>query len=136
MISTLIILPIVGFIELSNQSISILKTLESANIVFGKNNSSFFMGHHGYLAFFTVISGLSWGLGYLGQPHLIIRYMAIRNVQDVKMARNIAIAWTIPGVIGAFLIGIVSLAYFGPDYFVANDPEKSMPLLAKTLLSL
>ena len=134
MISTLVILPIVGFIELSNQSISIPKTLESANIAFGKNNSSFFMGHHGYLAFFTVISGLSWGLGYLGQPHLIIRYMAIRNVLDVKMARNIAIAWTIPGVIGAFLIGIVSLAYFGPDYFLANDPEKSMPLLAKTLL--
>ena len=64
------------------------------------------MGQSSYLAFLTILSGLSWGLGYLGQPHLIIRYMSIKNTKDVKVARNIAIAWTIPGVFGAFMIGI------------------------------
>ena len=92
------------------------------------------MGNDGMLAFVTVLSGLSWGLGYLGQPHLIIRYMAIRDPKYVKTARNIAIAWAIPGVFGAFTIGIISLAYFGPEYFQTTDPEKSMPLLATELL--
>ena len=42
--------------------------------------------------------------------------MAIR-MSRCKNGRNIAVAWTIPGVIGAFLIGIVSLAYFGQTTF-------------------
>ena len=134
MISTLVILPIVGFIELNNHNYSINNTLISAGTVFGNNNSSFFMGNEGIFAFITVLSGLSWGLGYLGQPHLIIRYMAIRKPKDIKIARNIAIAWAIPGVFGAFMIGIVSLTYFGPEYFQTIDPEKSMPLLATELL--
>ena len=134
MISTLTILPLVGFFEIYNNNISIYKMLDSAAVVFGNSNSSFFMGSDGLLAFVTVLGGLSWGLGYLGQPHLIIRYMAIRDVKDIKIARNIAIAWAIPGVFGAFMIGIISLSYFGPDYFQVNDPEKSMPLLATALL--
>ena len=134
MISTLVILPIAGFIEIYNQNISIPNMLDSAEAIFNNNNSSFFMGQTGYLAFLTVLSGLSWGFGYLGQPHLLIRYMAINDVKNVKIARNIAIIWTIPAVFGAFMIGIISLAYFTPDFFLTNDPEKSMPLLATALL--
>ena len=134
MISTLIILPSVGFFVISKNDISIFSMLESASVVFGNNNSSFLRGSDGILAFVTVLGGLSWGLGYLGQPHLIIRYMAIRDAKDIKIARNIAIAWAIPGVFGSFMVGIISLSYFGPDYFQFNDPEKSMPLLATALL--
>ncbi len=134
MISTLVILPIAGFIEIYNQNISIPIMLNSAETIFNNKNSSFFRGQNGYLAFLTVLSGLSWGFGYLGQPHLLIRYMAINDVKNVKIARNIAIFWTIPGVFGAFMIGIISLAYFGPEFFLTNDPEKSMPLLATALL--
>ena len=134
MISTLTILPLVGFFEIYNNNISIMTMLESAAVVFGNNNSSFFMGNDGILAFITALGGISWGLGYLGQPHLIIRYMAIRDPKDIKIARNIAIGWAIPGVFGAFMIGVISLSYFGPDYFQTNDPEKSMPLLATALL--
>ena len=130
MISTLIVLPLVGFFEIYKNNISIFSALESASVLFGNSNSSFFMGNNGILAVVTVLGGLSWGLGYLGQPHLIIRYMAIRDAEDIKIARNIAIAWAIPGVFGAFMVGIISLSYFGPDYFQINDPEKSMPLLA------
>ena len=108
--------------------------LNSAAVVFGNSNSSFFMGNEGILALITVLSGLSWGLGYLGQPHLIIRYMAIRDSKEINIARKIAISWAIPGVFGSFMIGIISLSYFGPDYFQVNDPEKSMPLLATALL--
>ena len=134
MISALIILPLVGFFEIYKNNISIFRMLESASVVFGNSNSSFFMGSEGIPALVIVLGGLSWGLGYLGQPHLIIRYMAIRDAKDIKIARNIAIAWAIPGVFGSFMVGIISLSYFGPDYFQINDPEKSMPLLATALL--
>ena len=70
----------------------------------------------------------------MGQPHLVIRYMAIRSVSEVKRARTIAILWALPGITGAFLIGLAALSYFGPEYFAKVDVEQAMPLLAKELL--
>ena len=60
--------------------------------------------------------------------------MAIRKSEEVKIARKIAIAWAIPGITGAFLIGLVSLMYFGPEYFQNVDSEQAMPRLASELL--
>ncbi|MBL52073.1 MAG: sodium:proline symporter [Candidatus Marinimicrobia bacterium] len=134
MLGTLVILPIAGFLELSGSEKSIPVSLSIADQVFHNNNDSYFMGKRGIAAFITALGGLSWGLGYLGQPHLVIRYMAIRSSKEIKIARNIAIAWALPGVTGAFLVGIVALLYFGPEYFQTVDPEQSMPLLASQLL--
>ena len=134
MIGTLVILPIAGYIELSESGKTVSDSLAAANSVFKNNNGSFFGGKDGFAALITALGGLSWGLGYLGQPHLVIRYMAIRSSKDVKVARKIAIAWALPGITGAFLVGIVSLLYFGPEYFLTVDPEQSMPLLATHLL--
>ena len=134
MLGTLVILPIAGFIELSNSGQSMMDVLSSAGSIFGNNNESIFSGQKGFEAIILVLSGLSWGLGYLGQPHLVIRYMAIRNPAEIKLARKIAIAWAIPGVIGAFFVGIVALMYFGPAYFQIVDPEQAMPILASELL--
>ena len=134
MLGTLVILPIAGFIELSNSGQSMMDVLSSAGSIFGNNNESIFSGQKGFEAIILVLGGLSWGLGYLGQPHLVIRYMAIRNPAEIKLARKIAIAWAIPGVIGAFFVGIVALMYFGPAYFQIVDPEQAMPILASELL--
>ena len=130
MIGTLVILPIVGIIELQNQERTIYEALNQ----FGESNSSFTSGKSGIAALSVVIGGLSWGLGYLGQPHLVIRYMAIKNPKDIKKAKLIAILWALPGILGAFFIGLVALNYFGPDFFIINDVEQAMPLLAKELL--
>ncbi len=134
MIGTLVILPIAGFIELSGSEKTVAHGLAAADSIFGNHNGSVFMGKEGTAALITALGGLSWGLGYLGQPHLVIRYMAIRSSKDVPVARNIAIAWAIPGITGAFLVGIVALVYFGPAHFQTVDPEQSMPLLASSLL--
>ncbi|MCH7762948.1 MAG: sodium/proline symporter [Candidatus Marinimicrobia bacterium] len=130
MIGTLIILPIAGFIELQSSHVSLNQSLALA----GATHSSFTMGKEGLAGLAVILGGLSWGLGYLGQPHIIIRYMAIRSTKDVKRARTIAILWAIPGITGSFLIGLAALNYFGPDYFVNIDVEQAMPLLAKELL--
>ncbi len=130
MIGTLIILPIAGFIELQSSHVSLNQSLALASAT----HSSFTMGKEGLAGLAVILGGLSWGLGYLGQPHIIIRYMAIRSTKDVKRARTIAILWAIPGITGSFLIGLAALNYFGPDYFVNIDVEQAMPLLAKELL--
>ena len=91
-------------------------------------------GLTGFAAFSVIVGGLSWGLGYFGQPHLLIRYMAIRSVKEVKQARIIAALWAIPGISGAFLIGVVGMGYFGEDFFIGKDVESVMPMLAEALL--
>ncbi|RUO38252.1 sodium/proline symporter PutP [Aliidiomarina shirensis] len=61
--------------------------------------------------FFGVISLLAWGLGYFGQPHIIVRFMAIRSVRDFKVARRIGMTWMIVAIIGAMLTGLAGAAY-------------------------
>ena len=130
MIGTLVILPIVGLIELSsfNQNISELLTFNDLN------RNSFFAGLSGLSALSIAFGGMSWGLGYFGQPHLLIRYMAIKSVSDIKKAKWIAAFWAIPGISGAFMVGIIAVGYFGEEFFVGKDTEIAMPLLAETLL--
>ena len=130
MIGTLVILPIVGIFELLSldQSLSELLKFDSLE------KNSIFSGLSGIGALSVALGGMSWGLGYFGQPHLLIRYMAIKSVKDVKKAKWIAALWAIPGISGAFMIGIVALGYFGEEFFVGKDAEIAMPLLAQTLL--
>ena len=136
MLGTLVIVPVVGFIELSNFERNIFESLKSAELVFQNGNSSFFKSKNGFIALMVALNGLSWGLGYLGQPHLLIRYMAIKNANDINYSRRIAISMAIPSVIGAFSIGLIAVSHpdFGPTFFQNVDPEQAMPLLAKKLL--
>ena len=58
-----------------------------------------------------IISLLAWGLGYFGQPHILVRFMAIDKVSDLRKARRIGITWMIFTVGGALLVGLVGIAY-------------------------
>jgi len=72
------------------------------------------------------VGGFSWFFGYLGgQPQLSMRFMAIRNPQQAKQARNIGIVWTIIAYIGALSLGWIGIALFGPDGLA--DQEYVMP---------
>ncbi len=61
------------------------------------------------LSLITIISLLSWGLGYFGQPHILSRFMAIKSVNEIPGARNIAIVWTGLCLIFAILIGLYGI---------------------------
>lgn len=62
-----------------------------------------------------ILSGLSWGLGYFGMPHIIIRYMSIRSQKDMKKSAAIGITWTVFVVFFAAAIGVIGLMYLGYD---------------------
>lgn len=85
------------------------------------------------LTFLGFISAVAWGLGYFGQPHIIVRFMAIRSVKDVPKARNIGMTW-----MGVSLIGSIGVALAGRAYVVQNgltldDPETIFIMLADVL---
>ncbi|MGY5765216.1 sodium/proline symporter PutP [Brachybacterium sp. DNPG3] len=59
-----------------------------------------------------VISSLAWGLGYFGQPHIIVRFMALRSARDAKYGLAVGIGWMILCVGGAVFTAMAGLAYF------------------------
>lgn len=71
----------------------------------------------------AIISALSWGLGYFGQPHIIVRFMAIRSVKDIKTARRIGMSWMLVTIVGALMTGFVGIAYVAETKMTLNDPE-------------
>jgi SSS family solute:Na+ symporter len=79
------------------------------------------------------LSLMAWGLGYLGQPHIIVRFMAVRSVREVATARNIAMAWMAISLIGAIGVGILGRAYVVRSGITLADPETIFILLAETL---
>ncbi|MFC5602092.1 sodium/proline symporter PutP [Sporosarcina koreensis] len=59
-----------------------------------------------------VISSVAWGLGYFGQPHIIVRFMAIKSVKETKSARRIGIGWMALSLFGAIATALVGIAYY------------------------
>ena len=58
-----------------------------------------------------ILSAMAWGLGYFGQPHIIVRFMAIRSVKEMPTARRIGMSWMIVSIIGAMATGLAGIAY-------------------------
>ncbi len=62
-----------------------------------------------------IASGLGWGLGYFGMPHIIIRFMSLKSQKELKKSAKIGISWTLIIVVFAALIGIIGRLAFGFD---------------------
>jgi SSS family solute:Na+ symporter len=82
-----------------------------------------------------IISTAAWGLGYFGQPHIIVRFMAIRSVKEMPIARNICMAWMAITLGGALLVGLVGRVYAESKGLTVADPETIFILLAGELFA-
>ncbi|RNL85849.1 sodium/proline symporter PutP [Halostreptopolyspora alba] len=60
----------------------------------------------------VVISGLAWGFGYLGQPHILARFMGIRSPRDVPAAGVISVAWAVTAMALAVVVALAGVAFF------------------------
>ncbi len=81
----------------------------------------------------AIISALSWGLGYFGQPHIIVRFMAIRSVRDIKTARRIGMSWMFVTISGAAATGLVGIAYVAKTGVELSDPETIFIMFSQVL---
>ena len=126
MIITLIAGPIVGLIYIMNGHGEFASGISEALVRSGDSYTSLTGLAKGFGAGLVITGGFSWFFGYLGgQPQLSMRFMAIRDSQNAKKARNIGIAWTLIAYIGALSIGWIGIAIFGPAGL--SDPEYVMP---------
>lgn len=124
MLLALVIVPLVALDHLggfamvsetvSGMNADYLRFFQDAKITDGSANQ---------LSWIAIISLLAWGLGYFGQPHIIVRFMAIRSVDDVPTARRIGISWMIITIVGAMLTGFVGIAYVADTKMTLADPE-------------
>ena len=126
MVFTLVLLPVVGLIELGGiEKLSLaLKNVDHNLLLVGG-------GKQGFAAAASIIGGLGIGLGYMGQPHLVTRFMAIKDPRKLRQGTLIAICWALLAFWGAVFIGIVGLGLFGNIF---ADQEEIMPYMTKTLV--
>ncbi|KEI35285.1 sodium/proline symporter PutP [Allofrancisella frigidaquae] len=103
MLFALLVVPIVVFSNFGEADI--MSALSNINI------SGFYDITAG-VPIITIISLLAWGLGYFGQPHIIVRFMAIKDPNKTSKAMWICMSWMIAALVGAACIGILGAAYY------------------------
>jgi sodium/proline symporter len=104
MITALIVAPVVGYFAvtgalLPTQSFNDLIEPVKQNIL----RDATFIG---------IVSLMAWGLGYFGQPHILVRFMAAESVKTIPSARRISMIWMISCLAGAVAVGYVGIPYF------------------------
>ncbi|MGQ8366813.1 sodium/proline symporter PutP [Glaciecola sp. 1036] len=85
------------------------------------------------LSIIGVISLMSWGLGYFGQPHIIVRFMAIHSIKALPTARRIGMSWMIVSLFGAAMTGLFGLAYVIGNNVPLDDHETIFIVLSQLL---
>lgn len=79
------------------------------------------------------ISAVTWGLGYFGQPHIIVRFMAIDTVKKVARARTYGLSWMAVSLLGAVGMGLAGRAYAERNGLVVEDAETIFIVLSELL---
>ncbi|SFN20112.1 sodium/proline symporter [Pseudonocardia ammonioxydans] len=81
-----------------------------------------------------VVSAAAWGLGYFGQPHIIVRFMAMRDAASATAARRIGISWMAVSLLGAVACGLVGIAFFHRTGNTLDNPELVVLAMSQILL--
>lgn len=102
MLLALIVVPIVAISQIGgwNEAVQAVGTINPGHLNMIKG-----------VGLIAIISSIAWGLGYFGQPHIIVRFMALKSPKDVPTARFIGTTWMILGLYGAIFTGFAGLAY-------------------------
>ena len=104
MITALILVPLMAWFAVANG----LPPGQEPSALFSPGQLDLFRG----TTFIGVISLLAWGLGYFGQPHILVRFMAAESVAAIPAARRISMTWMVLCLGGAVAVGLVGIPYF------------------------
>ncbi len=125
MFFALLLVPIVGTV-VAGGPVSVVSTLTAADAdffaLFRAGNAA------GLAAAIALVSSLAWGLGYFGQPHILVRFMAIRSPDEIRDARRVAMTWVVVSLVAAVAVGMVGRAYLVPA-LEGTDSEKVFILM-------
>ena len=126
MMGALVVVPLVMLYHLGGfgEAISIVSQIKPSALSMGTNTS-----------WIAVVSALAWGLGYFGQPHILVRFMSIRSTKEIPLATIIGISWMAISLLGACFIGILGIAYVYKFDLSLNDPEKIFIVMSQLLFN-
>jgi sodium/proline symporter len=88
-------------------------------------------GPAGAYGFLTIISTLSWGLGYFGMPHVLLKFMSIKKINDLTLSRRIAVVWVIISLTAAVALGIIGRVLY-PAQLLTQSAAESIFILMST----
>lgn len=126
MMGALIIVPVVMLGELGgyDEAVKIVAEIKPKALSMGEGVSAL-----------AIISALAWGLGYFGQPHILVRFMSIRSTKDIPTATFVGISWMVISLIGACLIGVLGIAYVYKFNLSLQDSEKIFIVMSQLLFN-
>ena len=132
MLAALVSVPIIATVQLGGPG-RVASLIDEADVQAGLDHLSFTGGGLSGASMLVIISGLAWGLGYFGQPHILARFFAIRSHSAVKTARRIGTGWVILCMTGAVLTGLIGVAWFHDAGQPLDNPETVFLLLSQIL---
>ncbi|MEG1847980.1 MAG: sodium/proline symporter PutP [Lachnospiraceae bacterium] len=110
MLIGLLVVPIVAY-----------QLIGSGNLISALNDTGVTGGASTYLSLaynngepykaIDIISQLAWGLGYCGMPHILVRFMAVKNEKELNKSKSVAIIWVAISLLFACAIGVIGRAY-------------------------
>jgi sodium/proline symporter len=131
MIFALLLAPMMTYLAVDNHAIELKTLIETARPTANNLLSN--------LSIVAIISSMAWGLGYFGQPHILVRFMAADSVKSIPAARRIGMTWMILCLGGAVAVGYFGIAFFQayPELAanVQSNPETIFMELTKILFN-
>jgi len=126
MMLALVITPLVVVFELGgvNEALSAINTIDPSHLSIVSGASVI-----------SIISLLAWGLGYFGQPHILVRFMSIRDEKEMGAAKTIAMSWMILSVLGSLSVGFFGFAYVAANGVDLQDSEKIFIMLSQLVFN-
>ena len=105
MLVALMLLPIV--------SVAVLKAPEAAGALPENFYNMFKVANTPWGCVATILTGLGWGLGYFGMPHIVVRYMSIKSEKEMRKSQIVGSTWTILILTFATIVALVGRKYLG-----------------------
>ncbi|MFI3199983.1 MAG: sodium/proline symporter PutP [Eubacteriales bacterium] len=113
MLVGLLTVPIIAYFFIGAENI--MPILEETNVTGGTSLYMNLMYNHGVpYTFVQILSQLAWGLGYCGMPHILVRFMAVKNEKELNKSKGVAIAWVGLSLFAACAIGVIGRAFLAP----------------------
>lgn len=123
MILALVLVPIVALLKLNGlDTFAEVGQLKPTNLDWFKGTTTV-----------GIISLLAWGLGYFGQPHIIVRFMSIKSHKLMPKARKIGISWMAISLIGACITGLLGIAFVEQTNVKVDNPETIFIVMSQIL---
>lgn len=128
---SLMVFPVIMIYEMGSFAnvLNIIKEIHPEKLIFYGES----------ISLITIVSSMSWGIGYFGQPHIVTRFMSISNEKHIKSSMYIGMTWMILTLLGSVLSAFVGIAYIDQNsenlLLQLEDPEHIIIFLNRVILN-